>query len=93
MKLKEIPFGTPASDPDGYCIYTNGHVDPEKFLEAVRSMRESELPDDARAALTMEDVQHIRFRPMSPTEARGHGLDWGVFTTEIGGYQVTAVML
>jgi len=49
--------------------------------------------DDARTKLTVEDVEHIRFRPMSPTEARGHGLDWGVFQTDTGGYPVTAVKL
>lgn len=32
-------------------------------------------------------------RPMSPTEARGHGITWGVIQTEEGGYPVTAVKL
>jgi hypothetical protein len=93
MKLKEIPFGTPVDDPDGCCIYTNKHVDKSEFLDAVKSMRGSNVPDDARAALTIEDVEHIRFRPMSPTEARGNGISWGVFETDTGGYPVTAVKL
>ena len=37
MKLREIPFGTPIDDPDGYCIYTNGHVDKTAFIEAESS--------------------------------------------------------
>lgn len=93
LKLREIPFGTPINDPDGYCIYTNGHVDPVAFLEAVRSMKGSNVPEDARAELTIEAVEHIRFRPMSPTESRNNGLNWGVFQTETGGYPVTAVKL
>lgn len=93
MNLKEIPFGTPAYDADAYCIYTNGHVDPLVFLDAVRAMKGSDVPEDARAALTVEDVEHIRFRPMSPTEARENGLTSGVFQTETGGYPVTAVRL
>ena len=93
IKLKEIPFGTPVDDPDGYCIYTNGHIDPATFLDAVKSMTNSDIPDDARAELTLDDVEYIRFRPMSPTEARKKGLHWGVFQTETGGYPVTAVKL
>lgn len=93
MKLKEIPFGTPVGDPDGYCIYANGHLDPVAFLDAVKGWEQSEVPDDVRAELTAEDVKHIRFRPMSPTEARSNGLSWGVMQTESGGYPVTAVKL
>lgn len=93
MKLREIPFGTPIDDPDGYCVYTNGHVDKPSFLEAVKIMTGSDIPEDARGALELEDVEHIRFRPMSPSEARGNGLTWGVMETDEGGYPVTAVKL
>jgi hypothetical protein len=93
VKLREIPFGTPIDDPDGYCVYTNGHVDKTAFLEAVKVMAGSDIPDDARGALELEDVEHIRFRPMSPSEARGNGLTWGVMQTEDRGYPVTAVKL
>jgi len=93
MKLREIPFGTPIDDPDGYCLYTNKHVDKAAFLEAVRTMVGSDIPEDARASLSLDDVEYIRFRPMSPTEARSHGITWGVMETETGGYPVTAVKL
>ena len=95
MKLKEIPFGTPIDDPVGYCIYTNRHIDQSEFLEAVKAMRISEVPDDARHALTLDDVRHTRFRPLSPHEAKGWGLTWGVMEVSDGevGYPVTAVNL
>jgi hypothetical protein len=93
VKLREIPFGTPIDDPDGYCIYTNGHVDKTAFLEAVKVMSGSDIPEDARGALELEDVEHIRFRPLSPSEARGSGLTSGVMQTNEGGYLVTAVKL
>ena len=93
MKLREIPFGTPIDDPDGYCIYTNGHVNKTAFLEAVKVMPGSDIPEDARGELALEDVEYIRFRPMSPTEASGHGITWGVMETDKGGYPVTAVKL
>jgi hypothetical protein len=93
--LKEIPFGTPMDDPDGYCIYVNGHdIEVGKFLDAVHAWDASEVPEDARKALTVDDVERIRFRSMSPSEARGHGLTWGVIQTHDGtGYPVTAVKL
>ena len=95
LRLKEIPFGTPADDPDGYCIYTNGHVvESGAFLAAVHAWDASEVPEDARQALTLEDIERIRFRPMSPSEARGNGLTWGVVQTgDETGYPVTAVKL
>ena len=94
-RLKEIPFGTPVDDPDGYCIYINGHeVEACAFLSAVHAWGASEVPEDARQALTLEDVERIRFRPMSPSEARGHGLTWGVIQSDDEtGYPVTAVRL
>jgi len=48
VKLREIPFGTPIDDPDGSCIYALGHVDKAEFLEAVKVMRDSDIPEDAR---------------------------------------------
>ena len=53
----------------------------------------SDIPEDARGELALEDVEYIRFRPMSPTEASGHGITWGVMETDKGGYPVTAVKL
>ncbi len=91
IKLREIPFGTPISDPDGCCIYARGHIDKAEFLGAVKASKVFEVPEDAREALTIDDVEYIRFRPMSPSEARGHGLTWGVMETDEGGYAVTAV--
>lgn len=83
----------PLNDPDGTCIYTNGHVGRAAFLKAVRELTGTDVPQDARDCLTEDDVEYIHFRPMSPTEARGNGLSWGVMQTTEGGYPVTAVKL
>jgi hypothetical protein len=93
LKLKEIPFGAPIDDPGGYCIYANGHIDPLAFLDAVRSMKSSETPNDVRMRLTTEDVKHLRFRPLSPTEAKRNGASCGIYETETGGYPITAVKI
>lgn len=96
IELKEIPWGTPVDDPDGTIIYANGHVDKTEFLSAVKAWPMSDVPDDTRAELTIDDVEHICFKRMSPTEARGNGLGWGVWQTQPGetcGYPVTAVKL
>jgi hypothetical protein len=58
-------------------------------LEAERQWR----PLEARQALTLEDVQHSRFRPMLPHERRQWGCDEGVMKTDRGGYKVTEVIL
>jgi hypothetical protein len=78
---------------DSLCIYTNGHLDPAEFLDAVRAMQHSDVLYEDRAALTVEHVEHVRFRPLSPYEARSIGCDWGVMRTDVGGYPVTAVVL
>lgn len=91
MSLREIPFG-PCGDADQTCIYDNGHLDRHEFLALVRELHSSDTPAEARHALNPEDVQHIRFRPMSPTEARHMGYTSGVMRTEKGGYPVTAVI-
>ncbi len=95
--LREIPFGTPMDDPDGVLIYHVGTVeDKHAFLQAVCGYSASDVPLDARAELTVDDVEYIRLRPMSPSEARGHGLDWGVIqlgSDDMRGYAVTAVKL
>jgi hypothetical protein len=92
--LREIDWGFYAGGDNKTCIYDNGHIDPEEFLQRVRGMTGSDVPDDARAALTVEDVVQSRFRPMSPTEARSWGCDSGVMEAEEGcGYPVTWVAL
>jgi len=89
--LREIEWGLYAGGDNKLCIYDNGHVDPVVFLKRVRSMANSSAPDDVRAALTEQDVNHIRFRSMSPSEARSWGADSGVMEAEDGrGYPVTA---
>ena len=93
IKLKEIPFGTPISDPDGTCIYTLGHVNADEFLIAVRAFESTDVPVEARQDLTATDIEFIRFRPMSPSELRANSLTWGVMKTDVGGYPVTAVIL
>lgn len=92
--LREIEWGIQAGDCNKTCIYDNGHIDPVEFLERVREMEWTDVPDDARAALTVEDVTHSRFRPMSPTEAYSWGSTSGVMEAEDGrGYPVTWVAL
>ena len=60
-----------APDSIDYCVYANGHVDKTAFLEAVKVMPGSDIPEDARGELGLEDVEYIRFRPMSPTDFAG----------------------
>ena len=92
--LREIPWGVCGMDYDQICIYDNGHVDPALFLNRVREMKGSDVPEDARAALTVADVDHVRFRPMSPTEASNAGVKSGITEAEEGrGYAVTRVIL
>lgn len=92
--LREIEWGPCAGACNKICIYDNGHIDPEKFLEQVRTMSGSDVPLEARASLSVDDVKHSRFRPMSPTEAWSWGADSGVMDAEEGrGYAVTWVAL
>ena len=90
--LREILYGLNA-DSDKVCIYDIGHIDPAEFCARVRAWSGSEVPQDARDALTVDDVEHTRFRNLSPTEARQYGFDHGVIDTLHGGYPVTAVCL
>ena len=93
--LREIEFGYYAGEAQNkICIYDNGHIEPSEFLGRVASFSSSCVPLDARLALTAGDVKHTRFRPMSPSEARRWGADYGVFEAEDGrGYAVTLVLL
>ena len=93
--LREIEYGPyMGGERNQICIYDNGHIDPGEFLKRVRGMTNSAVPDDARAALIVDDVIHSRFRPMSPSEARSWGCDSGVMEAEDGcGYPVTQVVL
>jgi len=89
--LREIPWGIPESDQT--CIYDNGHIDAAEFLQRVRDWNASDVHSEYRSALTLADVEYLRFRPMSPSEARQYGVDSGIIRTLEGGYPVTAVML
>lgn len=86
-KFREIEWGYST------CIYCLGHADPGEFLERLRAESGLDTPSDAIEALQLSDVMHIRFRPMSPSEAKSHGYDWGVMETKRDncGYKVTAV--
>ena len=77
------------------CIYDNGHIDPEQFLASVRDSRTSDVSEERRAELTVSDVEHVRFRPMSPYEARVWGCNSGVMEAEEKeqGYPVTRVII
>jgi len=88
MKLKELPWGE-----DQVCIYANGHVGPIGFLAAVKTFSGSDIPQDARDALVLDDVKHTRFTRMSPSECAGLGFDWGFWEQKDGRYKVTAVFL
>ena len=94
--IREIGWGINESD-DKVCIYDNGTWEPEEFLKEIRQSCHLDTPADALDSLTIEDVQHLRFRPMSPYEAKAWGADWGVMdcTEEQGprGYPVTAIIL
>jgi hypothetical protein len=90
--LREVPWGL-TGDPEEICIYDNGHIDPAEFLARVRAWDASDIAQADRDALTVDDVRHVRFCPMSPTEARQRGLDYGVIQTLDGGYPVTVVIL
>jgi len=87
--LREICFGLAGET----VIYDNGHQDKDKFLAAIKTWGQSDLPDDAIDSLTVDDVEHTRFSPMSPTQARCRGFDYGVLLTIAGGYPVTMVKL
>ncbi|CAB4184718.1 hypothetical protein UFOVP1122_26 [uncultured Caudovirales phage] len=91
--LREIGYGVNDWDAEQTCIYVTGHIEPERFLEMVRAFSASDVPQEAREALTVDDVQHSRFRPMLPHEARQWGCDKGVMETDRGGYKVTKVIL
>ena len=89
--IREIEWGVSAGD-GGSCIYDNGHIPAEQFLSAVKEADHLDTPKDVREAYTVDDVEHLRFRPMSPTEARNWGCDYGVMECDgQRGYPVTAI--
>ena len=71
-------------------MYTTRHIDPQAFLDAVVSCAYLDCPIEARRALQISDVGHVRFRPALPNEFAD---EWTVTTTERGGYPVTMVTL
>lgn len=96
MKLKEIAWGLAGDTSGKICIYANGHLPIADFLEAVKSFNSSDVPAESRCALTESDVRHTRFRPMSPSEARSMGYDYGVMEADEEmhrGYPVTEVLV
>lgn len=90
--LREIEWGLPGGDRNKTVIYDNGHEDPEAFLRRVVADKTLDTPLDVRQALTAADVEHMRFRAMSPTEAKSWDCDSGVLEceSETRGYPVTA---
>ena len=91
--LREVPWGI-SDDCEEVCIYDNGHIEADAFIQSVVAFASSDVPKDTRETLTAEDVQYLRFRPMSPSEARAWGCTSGVMKAEGGrGYPVTAVIL
>lgn len=92
--IREIGWGF-SEDEGKTCIYDNGHWDKEAFLKEIRQSCHLDTPADVLSDLTAADVQHLRFRPMAPSEAKNWGADYGVMdcTEEGRGYPVTAVIL
>ena len=93
--IREIGWGYNENEGK-VCIYDNGHLDKAKFITDIEiNAKRLDTPLDVLIHLTVEDVQHLRFRPMSPSEAKSWGADWGVMecTEEGRGYPVTAVIL
>ena len=91
-EIRELLWGF---DGDQTCFYALGHLDKSGFLNKIKAMRNTNVPKDARAALTEGDVTHTRYRPMSPSECRGYGVRSGVTPAKDGqyGYAVTEVIL
>ena len=94
--IREIAWGYDECDGK-VCIYDNGHLDKAKFLTDIELFADHlETPRDVLVHLTIDQVKHLRFRPMSPSEAKNWGADWGVMDcTGEGnrGYPVTAVIV
>lgn len=93
--LREIEWGTCAGEfMNKTAIYQLGHIEPMVFLETVRGNASLDTPQDIRDSLEASSVQHLRLRPMSPSEAKSWGCDSGVMEAQEGrGYQVTAVIV
>ncbi len=92
--LKELEWCSGYGEgSDKTCLYANGHIDKAEFLTAVKACRWSDVPQDAREALTLDDVQQCMFRRMSPSEARARGYDSGMLQDENGKMKVTMVIL
>ena len=92
--LRELEWDTGMSQ-SRIVIYDNGHIDPEKFLALVRGTTWLNSDKACLSALTIADVKHARFRPMSPSEAKSRGYDTGVMQVGEGesyrGYPITMV--
>lgn len=91
--FREIEWGPLGTDRDKTCIYDNGHIDPATFLRNLRMWSNCSFDAQDLSELKESDVEHVRFRPMSPSEAREKDCDHGVMETSEGGYPVTRVVL
>jgi hypothetical protein len=93
--LREIEWGHCAGEMmNSTCIYDNGVIPAEEFLRIVRESTVLDTPADVRQTLKPEDVQHIRFRPMPPSECRSWGCDYGVLAADGDrGYPVAAAFV
>jgi hypothetical protein len=92
--IREISWGYNEGD-GGTCIYDNGHRDKQEFLDDLMHSFHLDTPADILCHLTVDRVQHLRFRSMGPAEAKAWGVDYGVMdcTEENRGYPVTAVII
>lgn len=87
MKIHELYA---SENGDETWLYANGHIDKEAFLKALREAPGIDTPRDCIEAFTAQDVEHVYFRRMSPSEARQRGLDWGWWKGE-GRYKMTGL--
>ena len=89
--IREIEWGQCAGE-GGSCIYDNGHIDKTDFLKMLRESCHLDTPADVLCDLDESRVVHTRFRPMSPSEAKNWGGDYGVMQADgQRGYPVTAI--
>ena len=92
-RFREIEWGVSAGF-GGTCIYDNGHIPADLFLISVKAAKHLDTPMDVREDFKVDEVQYLRFRPMSPSEARNWGCDHGVMEADgQRGYPVTAIKI
>lgn len=95
MKIREIAWDIGGSH-EKTLLYASGKFPPDAFLAECRKWS-CDCGNDLLEPLKDSDVQYLRFRPMSPSEAKSRGYDTGVMDCtgepNYRGYAVTAVFV